>query len=285
VVADRQGDVLWPVHGPVATLLGVDFTSVPTARKPITVAQGRLAGGELQLEDLRACTDWPAFEALLREPGPWLGAFDFPFGLPRAFADSLALGRDVAAVSAAVHARCATRMQFRALVDSWGQGLPHRRTDLALPAGRRSTSPLQTRYVPVGFMWFEGLQRLLDAGVTLPGLHAGDPARRALEAYPGALAHRLIGARSYKNHDGPDRRAARRDLVAGLAAGVGDGYLAGCPPLRVSPAARHRLLDDAGGDWLDAVLCLAQAGWAACQAGPCLPSRRDPVEGWIVGTA
>ena len=156
-----------PLH-----LLGVDFTSVPSRRKPITVARGQCSGGVLRVSGVEALTAMPAFEALLAEAGPWLGAFDFPFGLPRAFTEALALGADVAQVSAAVHARCADRMAFRALVDGWGQGLPHRATDLALGVGLRSTSPLQTRYVPVGFMWFEGLSRLLAAGVSLPGLTA-----------------------------------------------------------------------------------------------------------------
>jgi hypothetical protein len=74
-------------------------------------------------------------------------------------------------------------MDFRALVDAWGAGrtgpLPHRATDLALGEGLRSTSPLQTRYVPVGFMWFEGLSRLLAAGLHLPGLQRGDTRRPA----------------------------------------------------------------------------------------------------------
>ena len=42
------------------------------------------------------------FEAVLAEPGPWYGAFDFPFGLPRAFVESLALGSTCAQVDAAV---------------------------------------------------------------------------------------------------------------------------------------------------------------------------------------
>ena len=39
----------------------------------------------LRLQGLRALPRMEDFEALLAEPGPWLGAFDFPFGLPRAF--------------------------------------------------------------------------------------------------------------------------------------------------------------------------------------------------------
>ena len=79
-------------------------------------------------------------------------------------------------------------MDFRALVDAWsigrppGQRLVHRATDTAM-AGVRSTSPLQTRYVPVGFMYFEGLSRLLAAGVHLPALHDGDADRVALRTW------------------------------------------------------------------------------------------------------
>jgi hypothetical protein len=263
-------------------LLGVDFTSAPSRRKPITVAHGRVAGGVLRLDRVDAHADFAAFEAQLAAPGPWLGAFDFPFGLPRAFVDALGLGANGAEVSAAVHARCATRMAFRALVDGWGQGLPHRVTDRAL-AGVTSTSPLQTRYVPVGFMWFEGFSRLLAAGVSLPGLHDGDPDRVALEGYPGALAQALIGRRSYKNKDEPDRLIARKDLVDALEQGRAELHHAGAPRLKLSHAMRDALVADASGDRLDAVLCLVQAAWAASQPRHGMPADVDPVEGWIVG--
>ena len=65
------------------TLIGVDFTSAPRPAKPITAAFGRLEGDAVVLERLEKLPDWPAFESLLIRPGPWLGAFDFPFGLPR----------------------------------------------------------------------------------------------------------------------------------------------------------------------------------------------------------
>lgn len=265
-------------------LLGVDFTSVPSRRKPITVAHGRLVGGVLRLDAVQALPDMASFEALLAAPGPWLGAFDFPFGLPRVFVDELALGADVAAVSAAVHSRCADRRTFRALVDDWanrrvrGQTLPHRATDRAL-AGVSSTSPLQTRYVPVGFMWFEGMPRLLAAGVHLPGLRAGDATRVALEGYPGALAHALIGRRSYKNDADAARLIARKDMAEALE----QGRAPGAPRLKLAHAQRDALVDDASGDRLDAVLCLVQAAQAAARPGWGLPQAVDPVEGWIVG--
>jgi hypothetical protein len=264
-------------------LIGVDFTSAPTRRKPITVARGRLDGALLRLEGVDALADFSAFEAVLARAGPWCGGFDFPFGLPREFVDSLRLGETADAVAAEVHRRCPTRMALRALVDAWGGGRPpgrrlvHRRTDTALP-GVTSTSPLQTRYVPVGFMYYEGLARLVRAGVTIPRLRRGDPRRVAVEAYPGLLAHELVGARSYKNHAGADRLIARKDIVEALEQGRTRLGLR----LKLSHALRDHLVDDAAGDRLDAVLCLVQAGWAAQRPDGGLPRDVDPVEGWIV---
>ena len=264
-------------------LLGVDFTCAPSRRKPVTVARGTLHGAVLRFERLDALTTLAAFEALLAEPGPWLGAFDFPFGLPRAFVEALQLGATTATVMAELQRRCPTRMDFRALVDAWGSGRPpgqrliHRATDVALP-GIRSTSPLQTRYVPVGFMAYEGLPRLLRAGVTMPRLHDGDPLRTALEGYPALLAHELIGHRSYKNQDAQDRLIARKDLVDALEQGRTRLGLR----LKLSHAQRDSLTADAGGDALDAVLCLMQAAWASTRPGYGLPADVDPVEGWIV---
>ena len=127
-----------------------------------------------------------------------------------------------------------------------------------------------------------GVPLLIEAGVHLPGLHAGDPARVALEAYPGLLARELIGALSYKNDavakQTPERLIARKDLVHALEQGRTRLGLR----LRASHAQRDALVADASGDRLDAVLCLLQAGWAATQPGHGLPAQVDPLEGWIV---
>ena len=281
-LAADNGGVTQP--SPIALpLLGVDFTSAPSRRKPITVAHGALAGAVLRLDHLGELGDFASFESMLNAAGPWLGAFDFPFGLPRAFVEDLGLGASADAVINALRQRCATRMDFRALVDAWGNGrpvgqrLPHRRTDLAL-SGTRSTSPLQTRYVPVGFMYFEGLSRLVAAGLTLPGLRQGDPGRVGVEAYPGLLAVELIGTRSYKNSGAADRLIARKDIVDALEQGRSRLGLR----LKLTHAQRERLVDDPLGDRLDAVLCLVQAAWASGRTDFGKPPDGDPLEGWIV---
>jgi len=262
-------------------LAGVDFTSSPSARKPVTVAHGVLDAGRLRVERVDELRSLDAFAAWLSTPGPWLGAFDFPFGLPREFVESNDLGASCAEVIAAVHARCATRMQWRALIDAWGNARPagskllHRRTDRC--GGVGSTSPLQTRYVPVGLMYYEGVARLVASGVSMPGLVAGDLSRVALEGYPRRLADALVGRRSYKNGAAPDRRDARARIVDALEAGAAGA------PLQIGASLRESLLADAAGDRLDAVLCLAQAARAASREDRGLPVDVDPVEGWIVG--
>jgi hypothetical protein len=281
-----------PSQSPVSLageLWGVDFTCAPSRRKTITVASGRWtqatpsnAQGVVSVTALSSLTTLLDFEALLQTAGPWFGAFDFPFGLPRAFVQANGLGDDVDAVIAQVHARCHNRMAMRAWIDAWGatqpagQRLLHRATDRT-SWGVSSTSPLQTRYVPVAWMYFEGVRRLVQADVSMPGLRMGRRDAVALEGYPGLLAHALIGKRSYKNTDDADRRQARSDIVAQLQQGSGRLQVT----LKLTPKIRTALLNDASGDLLDAVLCLVQAAWASRQPNFGLPDRVDPVEGWI----
>ena len=269
---------------PPYRILGLDFTSAPRRAKPITVAHGVLdASGCLHIEQVDALTDFAAFEAVLQRPGPWLGGFDFPFGLPREAVTDLALPPSWDALVR--HCASLGKPGFRALLDGHRQARPmgnryaHRATDQ--PAG--SHSPLKLVNPPVGLMFLEGAPRLLAAGCDVPGLHAGDPTRVALEAYPGLLARQLIGRTSYKSDDKarqtPARRAAREQLLAQLL----QAEQAKRPALQVSPALHQRMLEDGSGDVLDAVLCALQAASVAHLPRYGMPAQTDAVEGWIIG--
>lgn len=300
-----------------AWLLGVDFSCAPSSRKPIVAAWGRRHGAVVKLETLELITTLAGFEALISSTHPrsaqgWVGGFDFPFGLPRVFVDALRADSGLPLADATdlishLRERCPDRQAFQRLIDAWGQQwgpgtrpatLPHRHCDTAM-AGVSSTSPLQTRYVPVGKMYFEGLWRLVQAGADLPGLlqeqpappvspHDQDPARVAFEAYPGFLAYEILGRQSYKS-DAREQTDAARRLVQRLSLidALEQGRTRLGLRLKLTPAQRDHLASDPQGDRVDAVLCLLQAGWADVQraqgdARAGQPQAMDPVEGWIL---
>lgn len=263
-------------------LLGVDFSSAPTRRKPITVAQGRRRGQVLLLEGLQALESLDAFGAWLQQPGPWLGGFDFPFGLPRELVQALGWPAQWPALMAhyAGLSRAEIRTEFAAFCAArpTGAKFAHRATDG--PAG--ASPSMKWVNPPVAYMLHAGVPRLMAAGAHLPGLHEGDKKRVALEAYPGLLARELIARRSYKSDERArqtdDRLIARKDLLEALEQGRSRLGLR----LKLSHAQRDALVADASGDRLDAVLCLLQAAWASTQPGYGLPAAIDPLEGWII---
>lgn len=263
-------------------LAGIDFTSAPTRRKPITVALGRETNRVVRLEGVTAFDDFAAFAAWLRTPGPWLGAFDFPFGLPRELVHALGWPGDWLALMRCYAAlpRAQIRETFAAFCAARPAGakFAHRACDI--PAG--ASPSMKWVNPPVAYMLHAGVPLLIDAGVHLPGLHAGDATRVALEAYPGLLARERLGARSYKSdaraQQTAERLIARKDLLEALEQGRTRLGLR----LRLSHAQRDDLIADASGDRLDAVLCLMQAAWASRETNHGLPPRIDPLEGWIV---
>ncbi|WP_341907170.1 DUF429 domain-containing protein [Polaromonas sp. YR568] len=269
------------------TLVGCDFSSRPDRRKPIVMAIGSVDRGRVLLEKLERLESLEAFAHWLQQPRSWIGAFDFPFGLPRELVLQLGwptqwaeLIRHYASLS-----RAEIRDTFAAFCDARPAGgkFAHRATDR--PAG--ASPSMKWVNPPVAYMLHAGVPRLLDAGVHLPGLHSGDASRVALEAYPGFLAREVLGARSYKSDDRarqtPERLIARKDLITALEHGQTRLALR----LKLSHAQRDTLVADASGDSMDAVLCLMQAAWAQQQGTPLfgLPPQMDPLEGWIVTAA
>lgn len=263
-------------------LIGVDFSSRPTTRKPIVVAQGGIDGSTLRLSGFERFESLPRFGDWLAQPGPWIGGFDFPFGLPRELVEQLGWPTEWRACidHYAALSRAEIRDTFAAFCAARPAGakFAHRACDR--PAG--SSPSMKWVNPPVAYMLHAGVPLLLAAGVHLPALHDGDVQRVALEAYPGLLARELIGARSYKS-DEQAKQSSEREL--GRLAIV-DALQNGRTRLGLRLVAERALLDtlvsDASGDTLDAVLCLMQAAWASLRPNHGLPRFVDPLEGWIV---
>ena len=262
-------------------VFGIDFTSKPSAKKPLTGLACDFDGGVLRAGESYAWTAFEDFEAQLVRPGPWIAGLDFPFGQARRFIENAGWPRDWAGYVR--HAASLGKAGFVAALEDYKRERPagdkehKRRTD----ARAGSISPQKLYGIPVGRMFFEGAPRLLDAGVTVPGLQAGDPGRIVVEAYPGVLARALIGRRGYKNDDRrkqtPQQHSARRDILRALTDGAARARYG------FAVEAPVALADDPTGDELDTLLCAVQAAWAWTlrERNFGMPADTDILEGWI----
>jgi hypothetical protein len=262
-------------------ILGIDFTSSPSRRKPITCLSCVLSGDVLSASaaDLQELHDWDAFESTLTAPGPWIAGIDFPFGQSRTFVENI--GWPLTWHGYVQHVGGLERAVFREVLNAYrasrcvGDKEHRRKTDLA--AG--SISPQKLYGVPVSLMFFAGAPRLLKLGVTVPGLVAGDPNRIVVEAYPKLVAMKFVGRRSYKNDSGrkqsAEHHATRKDLLGHVTNGHLSHYGL---HIALDALLAERLLDDP-----DALLCAVQAAWAwthrKTRYGA--PYDLDTLEGWI----
>lgn len=290
-------------------IIGVDFSSAPTNRKPITVAVGflKVTRGNCfyMLHEVIELPTLKAFEAFLEEPQSWIGGFDLPFGQPRALIEHQGWPTDWAAF---VQFYCnSPKEQIREVFRRWCDGRPPgskfawRKTDK--PAG--SSPAMRWTNPPVAWMMHAGIGRMVAAGLEFPaheypgGSLIANPVRPrfphfpsrqdqrskhsakiALEAYPGFTARKITRG-SYKS-DTPAawteaRRLNRHAIVTSICAGTAGLSI----KLKVNSVLKKRLVDDPKGDLLDAVICALQAGHAAMTPDFGLPQDLDPLEGWI----
>ena len=278
-------------------LLGVDFTSAPTQKKPITVAVGRWIRGEqtpiYQLDEIRELVSLSDYESFLQESGPWLGGFDLPFGQPRMLIEHEGWPTDwpMFVQFFCGQPRAALRDTFKRWCDARPSGdkFAWRRADK--PAG--SSPAMRWTNPPVAWMMHAGIGRMLDAGLVFPAHRHGTAdshdrvtttARIALEAYPGFTARKVCRT-SYKSdataNQTPARATNRRAILGALVAGAAGLDIR----LEITPAWSRRLLADGSGDLLDAVICGLQAGHAAALPEYGLPADLDPLEGWIAAVS
>lgn len=267
-------------------IYGLDFTSAPRLRKPITYAQCRLDEDSLFLEKLGCLTSFAEFETFLHQSGPWIAGMDFPFGQPRTLIENIGWPQTWQGYVNLVSGM--TRFQFITMLTDYckdrEQGDKHhlRRTDRLTHA----RSPMMLYRVPVGKMFFEGAPRLLNSGVSIQPCHVRNDPRVLVEAYPALVARRWIGNRSYKNDtvkgQTSSRQAAREKIIQGLLS----TDMKTCFGFDVHFNDEHRnaLIQDGSADRLDALLCAIQAGWAYSQRDHNfgIPIDCDSLEGWIV---
>ena len=266
---------------------GIDFTSAPSRRKPLTVAECGIDGDTLRIREIRCLASFDEFDDALREPGPWIAGIDFPFGQPRRLIKAMGWPRELWS-DYVTHLDGMGKAEFEQIIKVYKSKRPlgdreHKRKADHLTGG---ISPMRLNFQPVGKMFFQGAPRIAASGASIVPCAPCESDRVIVEAYPAQAVKTLLGKKPGYKHDAKRKQTdehteARRRIVSILP----DGRCRERYGLTVelNHADRERLIDDAAGDLLDAVLCALQAAWAARQGPPAygVPDGHD-LEGWIV---
>lgn len=266
-------------------IYGLDFTSAPCKKKPLTCAICAFDGDVLRLEELKPLVDFNALEELLASPGPWILGADFPFGQPRKLVENV--GWPITWEGYVKHIEAMGKHVFEQTLREYsrgrGTGDMHHKRAVDRPAGAQS--PMKLDFIPVAKMFFEGAPRLARANVSVLPCKPTTDGRIVVEAYPALGARSAIGRVSYKESKSPaqaqERKAARERIFKWL----NEGGPVGAYGFRVScDDFFDDMVNDDGGDVLDSMLCAVQAAWAYSrrEEGYGIPHGCDPLEGWIV---
>ena len=264
---------------------GIDFTSSPSRKKPITCAICSIEKNILTINDIKLLTDFSQFESEISCEGEWVAGLDFPFGQSRTFIENIGWpdkwGEYIKVVNSL------TKEEFISTLEDYKKDRKvgdkeHRRKIDVLA---KSISPQKLYGVPVGKMFYEGARRLISTPATILPFQAGDIDRIILEAYPAMVARRCIGKESYKNDtkskQTDELTSARKKIVDSLESSlIKDTF-----GLEVRLGNyRSCIIEDASGDMLDAVLCAIQAAWGYLNKNNNygIPENVDIAEGWIV---
>ncbi len=277
----------------MTTIIGVDFSGHREDRNT-WMASGKLSGdGALALDTVQPVRRDDLYVALCDVPTPAVAALDFPFGVPRAFAEFLSTKLppgDMADIWRVVSDLTATEfVDRRDEFVNRRPGLPlserepKRAGDLAYH--RESYSPLHTVNPNMLPMTYEGIRMLHrwhherpDRWHVPPLLPTGPPSQRVtlLELMPGAF---LKSVRlPYKGYKKGRAALERRDEIL--------GRLAEASEVRLPNLDRVRMACRANDDCLDAVVAaVGAAAWARDPSRFHHPNRDEladaALEGWI----
>jgi hypothetical protein len=285
-------------------IVGVDFTSAPSRKKPITWATGMLDSKlkQLHIQSIDYFENFEAFESQLTTTQNWFGAFDFPFGQAESW-----LRQEQLPLNWSEYVGYFERLGkpgFEALIKKSmaqspvGEKLHFRPTDKVT----HSSSPMKLFYPPVGKMFYEGARRLFKANVSvLPCRELPEDVcqrRYAIEGYPALVARFCLKEglpHSYKSDDpkkdSQDKRLARQRIVNQLfmperfdldevKKRYGVSLVWAC-----NEDLETALVAPCSADALDAVLCCLQAAYSYRQGANGsfgMPEGVNPNEGWIV---
>ncbi len=266
-------------------IYGLDFTSAPSDKKPLTCAVCTLNEGVLLLEELKPLDSFPGFESLLASEGPWVMGLDFPFGQPRKLIENLDWPQTWEGYVR--HVEVMGKQVFEETLRRYVKGRePGDKHHLRAVDGLATAqSPMKLDYTPVAKMFFQGAPRLAKAAVSvLPCRPTGDD-RVVVEAYPALVARKAVGKRGYKEDkkgaQAEEKRSARADIITWLAGDMPRQHYGF--DVSIDDSFLSDLTEDAGGDLLDSVLCAIQAAWAYTHRdyGYGIPDVCDPLEGCI----
>lgn len=247
-------------------IFGIDFTSAPSKRKPLTIADCDLERRTLRVLQVRLAPDFDAFSAHLDTRGPWVTGFDFPFGLPSDFLQAAQLPAAWCDYVATIARGGKDKFEFavQGFIASQPElcKYPRRVTDYKSD----SASPLNIVNPPVGKMFFAGAPRLLSSDVNIQPCRPNKDRRVALETYPALAASALAGGKrlSYKSDSPAKANKARTVARQIIVEALGDPERMKSYGFSVAIPSRLQsdLIVDSSGDRLDAVLCAVQAAWA-----------------------
>ena len=266
-------------------IFGIDFTSAPSRKKPITIAESRLTSGNLTVQKIHVLVDFNEFENFLKQKGPWIAGIDFPLGLPGAFLSTLGLPHDWKSYVQKLTRR--PRSEFEKKIKQFKSKHsspykePLRFTDIIASA----QSPLKLVNPPVAKMFYEGSKIFLKSGVSLLPCHPKKTNKIALETYPALVARRFAQSYKSESNDTPQKKSARKKIISGiLGSDLKDEFGFS---VTIEDPLKKELEKGSQGDSLDAVLCSLQAAWAGLQGKPDygIPNTRKNLtrsEGWII---
>lgn len=267
-------------------IYGIDFTSAPNNKKPITCAVCELQEHNLIVQNCLRLINFDEFEALLHSKGPWLASLDFPFGQPGFLISHLhwpEKWEDYVQMITSMG-----KKEFEETLKRYTEGraignkLHLRATDVLADA----CSPMMLYRVPVAKMFFEGATRLLRANVSILPCYPREDSRIVVEGYPALIARRFIGKQSYKSDERDkqttNRAAARKEIVNGLHSSEIERWYG--LKIHLSDEMSEKLVEDPKGDELDAVLCSVQGAWAWLQRIDNYQVQEEykMIEGWII---